>query len=241
MELRHFAGDEGQRRMIALANEFKAVCENRVKRGEKPWIVKIGDGQHARIEAWQYIGQRAGVTTRWVASHDVRHPKTGEYEGCSSTMEAILIATGQPITSAQCDCYADEVQKKKKGGGLFKRWLDPEGKPNRQAIKGMSQTRAASRALAAALRFLVEMAGYDGTPAEEMDGVDTGPPKPAPVQEPQATSNGDAPSWREMNARFDSQCHHCGAEIKKDDPILSGNGKSIHPKCKADFEAGEDF
>lgn len=181
-----FTSREGQRTMIALADEFKAMCAETAKRG-KPWLVKIGPGYHARIEAWQYLGQRAGITARVVETRDVRHPVTGDYEGVTACAEAIILSTGQPVTRAECDCYADEAQKKH-DGTMHRRWADPEGKPNRQAIKGMAQTRACSRALAGALRFLAEMAGVEGTPAEEMDGVTPDAPVKPPVQPPQRKS-----------------------------------------------------
>jgi hypothetical protein len=40
----------------------------------------------------------------------------------------------------------------------------------------MAQTRAQSRALGAPLKFVVKLAGYEGTPAEEMDGVNGAAP-----------------------------------------------------------------
>ena len=188
-----FTTGEGQRKMLALAAEFKAMCEETERRG-KPWLVQIGPGRHARIEAWQYLGQRAGITARVLETRDVRHPVTGDYEGVTAVAEAILLTTGAGITRAECDCYADEVQKKKKDNTLYRRWLDEEGKPNRQAIKGMAQTRACSRALAGALRFLAEIAGIEGTPAEEMDGVQPeGQPVKPPITPPQRKSaNGGA-------------------------------------------------
>jgi hypothetical protein len=58
-----------------------------------------------------------------------------------------------------------------------------EGKPwtwgADYALKSMAQTRATSKALGSALRFIITMAGYSGTPVEEMDDVapvETGPP-----------------------------------------------------------------
>lgn len=169
--VQEFQGRSGTLRMIALADEFQRMCVETEKRG-RAWLVRMGPGRHARIEAWQYLGQRAGVTARVTETRDVRHPLTGDYEGVTAVAEAIIMATGQAITRAECDCYADEVQKRRDGKGVHQRWLDPAGKPNRQAIKGMAQTRACSRALAGALRFIMELAGVEGTPAEEMDGVD---------------------------------------------------------------------
>ena len=43
------------------------------------------------------------------------------------------------------------------------------------ALSSMAQTRGQSRALAAPLRFVVELAGYAGTPADDMAGAPAGP------------------------------------------------------------------
>jgi len=193
MELRHFAGDEGQRRMVALANELRSMIADRARRG-RPWTVRMGNSEHVKIEGWQYAGQRAGITAHVVETRDIRHPKTGDYEGVTAIVEARLVQNGQAISRAECDCYADEIQRKK-DGELHARWLDPAGKPNRQAIKGMAQTRASSRALSGALRFLMELAGYAGTPAEEMDGVDAQNPSKPPIRPPQATQPAGAEQY----------------------------------------------
>jgi hypothetical protein len=48
----------------------------------------------------------------------------------------------------------------------------------------MAQTRATSKALGSPLRFIVTLAGYEGTPAEEMpsqDAQQAAPPPPPPT------------------------------------------------------------
>lgn len=175
-----FASSEGQRRMIALADEFRAICVEREKSGRK-WLIPIGPSRHAIIEAWQYLGQRAGICARTAETRDVRHPVTGEFEGVLAVAEAQRMDTGETIGRAEQVCYADEVLQRK-DGSVYRRWDGPDGRPQRHAILGMAQTRAQSRVLASVLRFLAEMAGIEGTPAEEMDGVR--PEAPAPVPQP---------------------------------------------------------
>lgn len=46
-------------------------------------------------------------------------------------------------------------------------WADRDN----YSLASMAQTRGQSRALAAPLRFVVKLAGYEGTPAEELDGT----------------------------------------------------------------------
>lgn len=66
------------------------------------------------------------------------------------------------------------------------RWSEPRwATSDSYALRSMAQTRATSRALATPLRFIVELAGFESTPAEEMTGVrrdddaHTGPRCPA--------------------------------------------------------------
>jgi hypothetical protein len=49
------------------------------------------------------------------------------------------------------------------------------------AIASMAQTRGQSRALGAPLRFIVKLAGYETTPAEELDGTAQDAPAAAPA------------------------------------------------------------
>ena len=61
--------------------------------------------------------------------------------------------------------------------GNRKRWND------QHAMVSMAQTRATSKALGQVLRWVPELAGYAGTPAEEMPPISREPtPKPAPPQ-----------------------------------------------------------
>lgn len=193
MGMAQFTASEGQRKMLALAEEFVAVCRDRKKR-EMPWLTKIGNGEHLHIEAWQYLGQRAGVTGRTAETRAIRHPVTGDYEGEHAIAEAILVATGQVVGRAEQVCMADEVH----AGGTTLRWVTKTGAPLRHAIMGMAQTRAQSRVLASVLRFIAEMAGFVGTPAEEMDGVtpDANGGKPA-VKPPTRKSEAAKPAAAE--------------------------------------------
>ncbi len=180
-----FSSGEGQARMIALANEFKAMCEERSKRKEKPWVVPIGPSKHLLIEAWQYIGQRAGLIARTSGSRDVRNPVTGDFEGVHAVAEAIHLATGEVVGRAEQGCYLNELIERK-DAPPYQRWTQADGSPNRHAMLGMAQTRAQSRVLASVLRFIAEIAGASGTPAEEMDGVRPEKPAKPPIKPPQA-------------------------------------------------------
>lgn len=180
-----FAGSHGQQKMLAVANEFKAICEQKSKKG-KAWVVPIGPGRHVTIEGWQYLGQRVGICGRTAETSEIRNPTTGEFEGYRAVAEIQRLDTGEIVGRAEQCCFADESLKKK-DGSTYKRWLDDAGQISRHAIMGMAQTRAQSRALASVIRFLAELAGLDGTPAEEMEGVQVHESRP-PISQPQRKS-----------------------------------------------------
>jgi len=128
--------------------------------------------KHITAEGWTFVGGLVGVSARtkwveyvydtfvvtgWEGSRGERrkfeHPTLTH--GYKAMVEAV--AGGAVVGASEGLCLAAES-----------RWGDAE----EYARKSMAQTRAKSQAIAGVLRFLVEMAGYKGTPAEEMDGVE---------------------------------------------------------------------
>jgi len=109
--------------------------------------------KHVRIEGWQLLGSLLGVFPS-VSSRplfDTEGLKVGWEATCEArTMEGVLVG------SADSQCTTDE-----------KRW---DTAPD-YAVRSMAQTRATSKALRLALGFVMSLAGFDTTPAEEMDGV----------------------------------------------------------------------
>jgi hypothetical protein len=125
--------------------------------------VRIGQGKHLRVEAWCALGAMVGVSPRTVWTEEARNPETGQLEGYEARVEVVR-SGGDVIGAAESGCYRDES-----------RWRTAE----RHAIKSMAQTRATSKALGQVLRWIPELAGYSGTPAEEMP-----PQEPAPAPSP---------------------------------------------------------
>jgi len=71
------------------------------------------------------------------------------------------------LSRAEHSCSSEEVLKRRDGSTYFK-WKDARGKPEEFAIKSMAQTRALGKALRLPLGWIVSLAGYKATPAEEM-------------------------------------------------------------------------
>lgn len=199
-ELATFASRLGIDSQVELANALKDF----VVRQELS--VRIGDGEHLKVEAWQWLGSQLGIFARTVEAREIQSAEL-ELVGYEATVEAVHRATGDVVGRAVAICAADEQQSRwgddpDRPGRRVKRyqprWVTA-GVPVRHAMMSMAQTRATSKALSQALRFVVVMAGYRGTPSEEMSGIDVeggarqegGTPNPR--SGPSRTGNGGAP------------------------------------------------
>lgn len=102
---------------------------------------------HVRVEGWQLLGSMLGVTA--VCTHT--EPVDGGY---LATVEA-RTADGRVVGRADALCTAHERR------GPWKTADD-------YARLSMAQTRATAKALKGPLGFVISLAGYQTTPAEEM-------------------------------------------------------------------------
>lgn len=131
------------------AKALTAVIES------KPRKLVLNGKTYLQFEDWQTLGRFYGVTT---SSPSTRYVEYGEgsqpARGFEASAEALLVGTNQVISSAQAMCLDDETN-----------W---RGKPLYQ-LKSMAQTRACAKALRNVLAWVVVLAGYAPTPAEEMD------------------------------------------------------------------------
>lgn len=110
-------------------------------------------------------------------------------------------------------------------------------------LRSMAQTRACAKALRNVLAWVVVLAGYKPTPAEEMTGYEPVTAKaaehePAPtIQQPQAKTETPPPpaasGLRRMAAGFDSICPVCNSKIVKGEMIIydAAAKKATHEAC----------
>lgn len=123
----------------------------------------ISGRQHVRVEGWQTVGSMLGVfaVKEWVEELPWPEPvpqaiAQQKERGLSFGYKASYRAQrtdGAVVGGGEADCKRTE-----------RTWSTRDD----YAIKNMAQTRAMSRALRAPLGFIVTMAGYESTPAEEM-------------------------------------------------------------------------
>jgi hypothetical protein len=136
---------------IVLAEAATAAKALREVIESKPTKCVINGKTFLQFEDWQTLGRFYGVT---VAARETTYIEQGRVRGYECHAEAIR-ADGQVISAAQAMCLDDESK-----------WSD---KPLFQ-LRSMAQTRAQAKALRNVLAWVVVMAGYAPTPAEEMDG-----------------------------------------------------------------------
>lgn len=135
---------------------------------DKKMIQPIQGKDHVKVEGWITLGAMLGVVPVVIWSRALPNTKrpyerTEGYgdkqrtvKGSGSDWEARVEARtldGRIVGAAEALCTRDEP-----------RWSAADD----YAVKSMAQTRATSKALGGPLRFIVTLAGYEGTPAEEM-------------------------------------------------------------------------
>jgi hypothetical protein len=118
-------------------------------------IVRIGQSDHVRVEGWTLLGSMLGVFpvvewTRPVILEEVQ-------VGWEARVEA-RTRSGEVVGAAEAECLRTE-----------RTW---KGRDD-YALRSMAQTRAVSKALRLPLGFVMQLAGFNPTPAEEMVGHPT--------------------------------------------------------------------
>jgi hypothetical protein len=108
-------------------------------------VSNIQGREHVRVEGWTTLGSMLGVVpvVTWT------RPTT---DGWEARVEARTL-DGRVVGAAEAMCSKSE-----------RTW----SKRDDYALRSMAQTRATSKALRGPLGFVVTLAGYEATPAEEM-------------------------------------------------------------------------
>ncbi len=120
-------------------------------------VVRIGQSNHVRVEGWTFLGSLLGVfpVVEWT-----RPVMDGEQQiGWEARVEA-RTRSGEVVGAAEAECLRTE-----------KEWgyTPTKGRPRDDyALRSMAQTRAVSKALRLPLGFVMQLAGFHPTPAEEM-------------------------------------------------------------------------
>ena len=146
--------------MLQLSNELSKLIR------EKGLSSNIQGKQFVNVEGWQFAGASLGLMPIITDTKDLSNETTIKY---MATCEVRNINTGNVVATGIALCSNAEKTK---------RYFDE------YAILSMAQTRAIGKAYRNLLAWLMKAAGFEATPAEEMDFATEEPKKPSkPVQE----------------------------------------------------------
>lgn len=166
-----------------------------------------GSRPHVFVEGWQFLASQFGLIPdiEWTRELD-------NGAGWEARAALTRIGDGQVIAHADAECRTSESN-----------WKNRDS----YAVRSMAQTRAVSKVCRVALSSVMVMAGFNATPAEEMDGIVGGggsytPPNPyGPDEEGPATP--DDP--------------HCPACLKEHGTLVAVTGphdRKPYWRCTAD-------
>ena len=116
----------------------------------------ISGHDYVMVEGWQFAGGLMGLFPQITEVKDLGNMKW------MATAQIINVKTGKVVSTGFAICSKDEMKKKS-----FDEY----------AILSMAQTRAIGKAYRNYIGWIIKMAGYESTPAEEA-------PKVKPVEEP---------------------------------------------------------
>ena len=141
-------------------------------------FAEIERKRYITVEGWTLLGSMLGIfpVVEWVKKID---------DGFEARVLAQTRA-GETVGAAEASCSWSEQQWNKREGKMMPRWKDE------YAGRSMAQTRAVSKAMRLPLGFIVQLAGYASTPAEEMPRGEAriAQSAPAPHGPPQGATSG---------------------------------------------------
>ena len=115
--------------------------------------------KYVTFEGWQFLGSMlpTAITPQTEYVNEIKDENTGQILGFKARVLALDVNGSQRGASESVCMYAEN------------NWANKDA----NHLMSMAQTRASSKALRMALSSIVKLAGYEPTPKEEMDGIDT--------------------------------------------------------------------
>lgn len=187
--------------------------------------VMFNGEQYLEFEDWQTVGKFYGVTAKIVSTEFVDF---GGAKGFSARAEAILITNGMAISGAEAMCLNDEdkwtSRTKYEWKNGVKTKVGEVPVPLFQ-LRSMAQTRACAKCLRNVLAWVVVLAGYKATPAEEMTGTEhtPAPEHQAPKRKSESISPEDLKAAEERLAKEKAKQE----ELKAQEVAPLSNGEGV--------------
>lgn len=137
---------------------------------QKAKPVVMNGEQYLEFEDWQTVAKFYGVTAKVVKTEFI---DLGGVKGFEATAEAIRLSDGMAISSADSMCLNDEDKWSTRSKFEYvngKRTKVGDVAVPLFQLRSMAQTRACAKALRNVLAWVVVLAGFKPTVAEEMTG-----------------------------------------------------------------------
>jgi len=116
----------------------------------------INNKKYVKCEGWTCAGALVKLYPRIV---EVKEIKDDNDYKCIATCELLYLPTAQTITRAEAEASKKQMEEK-----MQRKVSDFE-------VRSMAQTRATSKAFRLCLSWVLVLAGYEPTPAEEVDNL----------------------------------------------------------------------
>lgn len=142
---------------------------------------------YAHVEGWQFAGGLMGLYPRVTEIHNLSSDKEYKWR---ADVEIVSSNDGKVVANGFALCSNKEAIKKN-----FDEY----------AVLSMAQTRAIGKAYRNLIGWVMKLAGYEGTPSEEMHKVDQAMPEPV---EATATKTVNKPV-------IEAECWECANPITK--------------------------
>lgn len=197
-----------------------ATCIRDVIR-QQGLAVKIQGREYVKCEGWTALGALMGLIPREVSVTRTDNPR-----GYEAVVEIVRVADGKVLSRASAICTRDEST-----------WRDrPE-----YAIRSMAVTRATAKAFRLIYSWIMSLAGYQPTPAEEMQDlvVDVAPaqkraqtrsPKKAPAAQRSGNENGKPGGTKKMTPAQKTLADTIVRKVREAFP--RANADELRDKCR---------
>ena len=196
-------------RATEMADQLRKVID------QQHLYANIQGKKHVTVEGWTTLGAMVGVFPVVAWSHPILDGTSAQPVGWEARVE-VRTVQGQVIGAAEAQCTRTENA-----------WKNRDD----YALRSMAQTRATSKAMRLPLAWIMSLAGFEATPAEEMPHEPGGRSAPAEPQKgrpspPQPQTSGP----RLMDARRSGPCERCEEAIHVGDRIYFADGKAWHER-----------
>jgi len=179
--------------VLAEASLVAKAVDRLVK--SRPDLVQvIGGRKHPRFELLQIVGSMFRVTARVRETRQLVQP-----DGWEAIAEAYHVPTGQVIATGEGMCSTDEPDwavRPKYEWRNGRREKVGEVPVTSHQRRSMAQTRACSKALRLALGWVLGLAGYEATAAEEMSGAEEQPAPAKPLRKSAKQPDATITEWQ---------------------------------------------